>query len=71
MTAHDDVTQKDQFLLTSLPFNKRLFWSNHFELCNIMRVGREQHLVYNFEKVQITLSKILSSSDISIKSQGS
>ena len=36
-----------------------------------MRVGRKQHdLVYNFEKVQKTLSKILSSRDISIKSQG-
>jgi hypothetical protein len=34
------VTHKDQFLLTSLPFNRRPFCSNHFELCNIMRVGR-------------------------------
>ena len=69
MTTNDYVTQKDQFLLTSLPFNKRLFGSNHFELCNFMR---KQHIVfvYNFEKVQITLSKILSSSDLSIKSQG-
>ena len=44
--THSYVTQKDQFLLTSLPFNKRPFRSNHFELCNIMRVGRKQHTVY-------------------------
>jgi hypothetical protein len=36
MTTNDYVTQKDQFLLTSLPFNKRPFCSNHFELCNPM-----------------------------------
>ena len=51
MTRMDDdtlsyVTQKDQFLLTSLPFNKRLFRSNHFELCNLMRVGRKQHILF-------------------------
>ena len=70
--THSYVTQKDQFLLTSLPFNKRPFRSNHFELCNLMRVGRKQdnYIVYNLEKVQITLSNIQSSSDISIKSQG-
>jgi hypothetical protein len=43
--THSYVTQKDQFLLTSLPFNKRPFRSNHFELCNLMRVGRKQHTV--------------------------
>jgi hypothetical protein len=37
MTTNDYVTQKDQFLLTSLPFN------NYFELCNFKRVGRKQH----------------------------
>ena len=69
--THSYVTQKDQCLLTSLPFNKRPFRSNNFELCNLIRVGRKQHnIVYNFEKVQITLSNIHSSSDISIKSQG-
>jgi hypothetical protein len=66
MTTNDYVTQKDQFLLTSLPFN------NYFELCNFKRVGRKQHnyLVYNFGKVPISLCKILSSGCISIKSQG-
>ena len=39
---HDYVTQKDQFLLTSLSFNKGPFCPNHFELCNFMRVGRKQ-----------------------------
>jgi hypothetical protein len=37
-----------------------------------MRAGRKQHnyyIVYNFEKVQITITKILSSGSISIKSQ--
>ena len=43
--THSYVTQKDQFLLTSLPFNKRPFRSNHFELCNLMRVGRKQHIL--------------------------
>ncbi len=75
MTIHDYVTQKDQFLLTILPFSMLLakdrFCSNHFELCNIMRDGRIKttYLVYNFEKEQKVLSKILSSRDISIKSQ--
>jgi hypothetical protein len=45
MTIHDYVTQKDQFLLTSLPFNKRPYCSNHFELYNHMRVGRKQHIL--------------------------
>ena len=62
--THDYVAQKDQFLLTILPFNKRSFRLNHFELCNLMHVGRKQHIL------QITLSNILSSSDISTKSQG-
>ena len=63
---------KDQFLLTSLLFNKKPFCPNHFELCNFMRVTRKQHnyLVCNFKKAQITLFKILSSSDLFIKSQG-
>ena len=26
-------------------FNKRPFFSNHFELCNLMRVGRKQHIL--------------------------
>ena len=69
--THSYVTQKDQFLLTSLPFNKRPFRSNNFELCNFMRVGRKQHILFTtFWKVQITLSNIHSSSDITIKSQG-
>ena len=25
-------------------FNKRPFCLNHFELCNLMRVGRKQHI---------------------------
>jgi hypothetical protein len=46
MTTNYYGTQKDQFLLTGLPFNKRpvLLESNHFELCYIMRVGRKQHI---------------------------
>ena len=47
MTRMDDDTllchSKGPILLTSLPFNKRPFRSNHFELCNLMRVGRKQH----------------------------
>ena len=43
---HDYVGQKDQFLLTILPFNKRSFRSNHFELCNLMHVGRKQHILF-------------------------
>ena len=41
-------------------------------ICNLMRVGRKQrsYLVCNFEKAQITLSKILISSNISTKSKG-
>ena len=68
----DYVAEKDQFLLTIPPFNKRSFRSKHFELCNLMHDGRKQHyyLVHNVGKVQITLSNILSSSDISTKSQG-
>jgi hypothetical protein len=48
MMTHDYVTQKDQFLLTILPFNKRSFRSNHFELCNLIRmhVGRKQHILF-------------------------
>ena len=65
------VTQKEQFLLTSLPCNKRPFCSSYFELCNLMRVGGKQHIfVYIFEMVPISLSKLFSSRDISIKSQG-
>jgi hypothetical protein len=46
MTTHDYITQNDQFLLTSLAFNKkRPLCSNHFELCNLMRVGRKQHIL--------------------------
>jgi hypothetical protein len=45
ITIHDYITQNDQFLLTSLPFNKIPFCSNHFELCNLMRVGRKQHIL--------------------------
>ena len=44
--THDYVAQKDQFLLTILPFNKRSFRSNHFELCNLMHVGRKQHILF-------------------------
>ena len=50
-------------------FNKRPFCSNYFELCNLVRAGRKQH-VYNFEKAHITLSKILNSSNVSTKSKG-
>jgi hypothetical protein len=40
MTTNDYVTQKEQFLLTSLPFNKRrVLLESDFELCYIMRVG--------------------------------
>ena len=41
MTTHDYVTQMDQFLLIKplLLFYKRPFCSNHFELCNLMRIG--------------------------------
>jgi hypothetical protein len=42
--THSYVTQKDQFLLTSLPFNKRPFRSNHFELCNLMRILDENNI---------------------------
>ena len=57
---------------------KDRFCLNHFELCNLMRVERKQHIlnkdyyyfVYNFGKAQITLSKIFISSDISTKLQG-
>ena len=62
MKIHDYVTQKDQFLLTSL-----LFCPNHFELCDFVRIRRKQHILstdYNFLKSQITVSKILSSSDL-------
>ena len=45
MKIHDYVTQKDQFLLTSLLFNKRPFCPNHFELFNFMRVRRKQHIL--------------------------
>jgi hypothetical protein len=66
MTIHDYDTQKDQFLLTILPFNERpvLICSNHFELCNLMRVGHKQHIFH------VSLAPtILSSGSIFIKSQ--
>ena len=40
---------------------------NHFELFDFMRVELKQHI---FEMEQITLSKMLSSRDMSIKSPG-
>ena len=33
---------KGTILLTSLPFNKRPFCLNHFELCNVKRVGNSR-----------------------------
>ena len=56
-------------ILTSLLFKKRPFCLNHFDLSSLMRDRLNKYLVYNFEKTQ-TLSKILISSDFSIKSQG-
>ena len=48
-------------------------FNNYFELCNFKSVRRKQHnyFDYNIGKVKISLSKIISSGSISIKSQGS
>ena len=66
-------TQKDQFLLTSLPFNKRPFRSNHFALqCNLIRVGRKQRVWSCLQLWESTDNAfyIKSSLAISLKSQG-
>ena len=57
VTMQDYVTQKDQSLLTSLPFNKRPFSRMIASFHACWHVGI---FAYNFEKAQITLSKILS-----------
>ena len=50
-------------------FNKRPFCSNHFELCNLICVLDVNNIILSClqeEKAQITLSKILISSNISL-----
>jgi hypothetical protein len=69
MTTNNYVTQKDQFLLTSLPFNKRPFCSNRFELCNLMRVGRKQHILSTTFNLRRYRRRFLKSSVLQISLQ--
>jgi hypothetical protein len=72
MTIHDYATQKDQFLLTGLPFKTNDRFARtilSYAILSVLNVNNISCLQL-WEGADITLSKILSSSDISIKSQG-